>query len=112
MKRRCGFKSKSMKRFEGKCEDDAKVVREEGMFSGCSSSFYGVYKEESDIRRNNGRLWEFLDFKTNGKLLLAIMALGVVDVEGRNNMECRLDLLENDRNIVKKVVRMDKKGLK
>lgn len=97
---------KSKKNFKGKCDEVANVGVMEGVVRGCSSNCYGAHNEESDICRNNGRLWEFLDYKINGKLLSAIVAFGVVDAEGRNNLESQLDHLEKEGGINKKVGRM------
>lgn len=59
-----------------------------------------------------GTVGDYGNNKTNGKLLSAIVALGVVDVGGRFDMESRLDLLKIEGGINKKVGRMDKKGVK
>lgn len=52
-------------------------------FSGSHSTCYGEQSEESDIRRNNNRQWEFLKRDVGDRLWEAMLALGVVDSEGR-----------------------------
>lgn len=52
--------------------------------NGSRSTCYGDQSEESDIRRNNGRQWDILKREVGDRLWEAIIALGVVDTEGRN----------------------------
>lgn len=66
--------------------------------SGRSSEYYGDHKEESNIQRNNGRQWKFLNRDVGDKLLAAIIALGVVDAEGRNKILSRIVDLERERS--------------
>ncbi|XP_058746558.1 uncharacterized protein LOC131619486 [Vicia villosa] len=52
------------------------------------SVFYGEHIKESDIVRNNGRQWKYLENDFGGNLWDAIAALGVVDVEGCGKKIC------------------------
>ncbi|XP_058751484.1 uncharacterized protein LOC131624544 [Vicia villosa] len=74
-------------------------VREDGVNSGKSSVCYGNQLEESDIRRNNGRQWDFLNRGVGYKLWEAIVELGVVDEEGRSKLISRIESLEQKREV-------------
>lgn len=53
--------------------------------SGNSAVWYGKHRKESDIQRCDGRLREQLSKYVCDRIWSAIIALGVVDVEGRKN---------------------------
>lgn len=69
--------------------------------SGSLSTCYGEQSEESDIRRNNGRQWDFLKRDVGDRLLEAIVSLGVVDIEGRNTPVLLKDKLIQGRDMVR-----------
>lgn len=72
------------------------------LVSGRSLEYYGDHKEESDIQRDNKRQWEFLNRYVGDKLMEAIIALGVVDAEGRNKLVSRIEDLEQEREAPKR----------
>lgn len=53
--------------------------------------------EESDIHRSNVSQWKFADRNLCGKFWEAIVALGLVDVEGRNKLISIIESLEKGR---------------
>lgn len=66
----------------------AKKVGVGSYHSGSYSVCHGDQSEEPNIHRNNGRQWEFLKRDVGDRLCAAIVALGVVDVEGRYKIGC------------------------
>lgn len=79
---------------KGKLEMGDKMevaVQKSGRVSVC----YDDKKEESDIGRNNARQLEFLDKDIGDKFWSVIVALGVVDVEGKGKLMRRIENLEN-----------------
>lgn len=65
--------------------------------NGSISTCYGEQSEESDIRRNNERQWDILKRDVGDRLWEAIVALGVVDTEGRNSLLQGRDLKKGGR---------------
>src|SRR4051812_32252839 len=78
---------------------DVMAVSLEKCFGAENNTFYGQHSEESDICRSNKRQWEVLNRDYEEKLLSAIVALGVVDKEGRSNLENRILCLENGEKV-------------
>lgn len=68
-------------------------------------NYYGNHREESDIRRNNFKQWECMEKDVMRKLMSAIVALGVLDAEGRDKLISRIENLENGGGIERQVRR-------
>lgn len=69
------------------------------VISGSSSVCYGCHSEESDICRNNLRMWEQLNSNMGGKILSVVMALGVVDGAKKNKGVVNIESLEERGNL-------------